>query len=169
MLLNVYLRWGHRLMEKEDYPKVREPQKKMDKRVLAEEQSPRLPGHTKQLTPQPGQRAVSISAQQDSMIIVHQRGYSCLYANKIIQLTQLWGAKLRTNGGDYTSSREMNEEHVAMTAGETSGCVCLKRKKGVHRHRVSKGADYLQLQQIAHLFSILHSLLCSVAEETEYM
>lgn len=68
MFLKVHFTWGHRLMEKEESPKghSRVPSSEMDKGILTEEQNLGLPDRqTNKLTPQPGQGAISISAQQD--------------------------------------------------------------------------------------------------------
>lgn len=87
MLLNVYLRYGHKLMEKEETPKgqSQKPPNNMDKGVLTEKQNLELPdgqSTSNDLIPQPEQGAISISAQQDLMSVVHPRDYSCLYINK---------------------------------------------------------------------------------------
>lgn len=92
VLLNVHLRCGHRIMEKENSFRGQSqgPTRKMDKGVLTEERNPGLPdGQTEELTPQPGQGAYSIFVQQKFlMIVVPQRGSSYLYINKSITLTE---------------------------------------------------------------------------------
>lgn len=74
-------------MEKEETPKgqSQKPPNKMDKGVLTEKQNLELPdgqSTSNDLIPQPEQGAISISAQQDLMSVVHPRDYSCLYINK---------------------------------------------------------------------------------------
>lgn len=74
-------------MEEEETPKgqSQKPPNKMDKGALTEKQNLELPdGQTtsNELIPQPEQRAISISAQQDLMSVVHPRDYSCLDINK---------------------------------------------------------------------------------------
>lgn len=55
---------GERRISQRSHSQV--PSSKMDKGVLTEEQNLGLPdGQTDKLTPQPGQGAISISAQQD--------------------------------------------------------------------------------------------------------
>lgn len=81
MSLNVHFGWGHRMIEKEDSPtgQSQGPAKKRNKGVPPEEQNLGLPDEQiKELSPQPVSEVSSISAQQELMIAIHQRDFSCL-------------------------------------------------------------------------------------------